>query len=339
MILKQSSLEEFQQLVRQAKAGKKKMAPIWLEASEDMMTPVLAFLTLHRPGQPAFLFESVTGGERIARWSYLGFNPFRTLVCRGKDVSYQEPQRDYAYHIHGENDPRQALARQLELFSTLKVPGLPPFCGGLVGNVGYDTVRLVEPSVPDSNPDDLDLPDIQLMYFNIVVAFDHVFKKIYLIHLAEINGDGRLEYERCLKRLQEIAEQLLRPRFLDLVPGTPVNGISSNMSTGQCKKMVRRCKEYITAGDAFQIVVSQRFSCPLTVDPFNIYRCLRQTNPAPYLFYLDFGEWKMVGSSPEIMVEVTGRQVKISPIAGTRPRGKTEAEDADLAAELMADQK
>lgn len=337
MILRQTDLSAFRAHAEQARGSEKKLAPVVLEVTEDMMTPVLAYLTLQRPGKAAFLFESVTGGESTSRWSYLGINPFRTLIVRGTEAVVYDRDRK---KIAGSNSPRQLIAEQLEAFSTAAVPGYPPFCGGLVGNIGYDAVRLVEPSIPEMVVDTLELPDITLMYFDCIIAFDHVYKTIFLIKLVDVTtGDDDKECRVALAELNEVHEQLLRPRFHDLKPGNPINGVSSNMSSEQFVHMVERCKEYITAGDAFQIVVSQQFSCQLSVDPFTVYRCLRQTNPSPYLFFLNFGDWQMIGSSPERMVQVINGTVTISPIAGTRPRGNTDDEDATLAAELLADPK
>lgn len=337
MILKQMNKTEFEERLSLAKTANKVMVPIYLEITEDMMTPVLAFLTLRRPGLPAFLFESVIGGEHTARWSYLGFNPFRVFTCKGQGVTVCDHQRQILKSETG--DPKKIMPEELAKYSLLPAPGLPPFCGGLVGNIGYDAVRLVEPSVPDKNRDDLNLPDITMMYFDAVIAFDHVFKKIYLIRLVPVYNDPEKSFDLAVAGLKELHEQLLRPRYLDLLPGSGSNSVSSNMTPAEFEAMVRRAKDYIEAGDVVQTVVSQRFSCPITADPFVVYRCLRHTNPSPYLFFVDFGQWQLIGSSPEIMVKVEAGKISINPIAGTRPRGKTPEEDARLETELLQDEK
>jgi anthranilate synthase component 1 len=345
MILRQTSKEEFLALIKQAKEMGKQRVPIWIEMAEDMITPVLAFLMLKKEeGDPGFLYESVESGERVGRWSYVGVHPFRTFTCRGRDVTIIDHAEPDIKDIRIGCNPRKVLEIGLAgSLSMLVDPSLPvPFAGGLVGNIGYDTIRLIEPTIPDTNRDDLGLPDITLMYYDIVLAFDHVSKKVYVICSVPVEGEVESNYRQAMDRLEGIHDQLLQPfdpRSFDLKRGTPSDGITSNMTKAEFKEMVARCKEYLKAGDVIQVVVSQRWSCPLEVEPFTIYRHLRRTNPAPYLFYLDFGGWQMIGSSPEIMVQVTGDQVMISPIAGTSPRGKDDAEDDALAAKLLADEK
>lgn len=339
MILKKTTRVQLGDLVAQARESGKKTVPIWIELTEDMLTPVMAFMTLQRNGKPAFIFESVIGGEQTSRYSYMGFNPFAIFNCRGNQVEITTLTNGGKVE-KPIGDPRQILAEQMKKYSMLTVPELPKFDGGLVGNFGYDAVRLVEPTVPDQNPDELGLPNITLMYFDVIIAFDHVIKKIFAICMVPVDGDIDTLYSEKMEYLEELHQQLVRPLIQDLVlDDAPTNGAKSNMSKDEFMEMVRCCKEYIIKGDVFQIVVSQRFSCPLTVDPFTIYRVLRRTNPAPYLFFLDFGQWQMIGSSPEIMVQVTGRQIKISPIAGTRPRGSDADEDERLGRELLADPK
>lgn len=339
MILQKVTHERLTSLIAQAKELGKKTAPVWIELTEDMLTPVMAFMTLRRSGVPAFIFESVIGGEKTSRYSYMGFNPFAIFNCKGNQVEITTLANGGKVE-KPVGDPRQILANEMEKYSMLTVPGLPEFGGGLVGNFGYDAVRLAEPTVPDQNPDELGLPDITLMYFDVIIAFDHVTKKIFVICMVPVDGDINTLYSEKMEYLEELHQQLVRPLIQDLaLDVSPVNEAKSNMSKNEFMEMVRRCKEYIAKGDAFQIVVSQRFSCTLAVDPFTIYRVLRRTNPAPYLFFLDFGQWQMIGSSPEIMVQVIGRQVKISPIAGTRPRVKDSNEDERLGQELLADPK
>jgi len=296
---------------------------------------------LKKEGVPGFLYESVENGVQASRWSYVGVDPFRTFVCRGGDVTITD-RANSTRNISG-CDPVKVLEEELASLSMLVDPNMPvPFPGGLVGNFGYNVISLVEPIIPDTNPDALGLPDITLMYYDIVLAFDNVTKKVYLICSVPVEGDVRNNYSQAIKRLEGVHEQLLQPydpRKFDLTRGEPQGDVESNMTEVEFKAMVARCREYIEAGDIIQVVVSQQFSCPLNVDPFTFYRHLRRTNPAPLLFYLDFVEWQMVGSSPEIMVQVAGDQVMISPIAGTRPRGEDAAEDAALAEELLADEK
>jgi len=337
MILKKTTPTEIATLATEAKAQNKKMIPVIIEMIEDMLTPVLAFLTLQCDGVPSFLYESVVGGEKTSRYSFMGFDPFRVFTYQKGRIKIIDRNGLTVRDCIG--DPRQILQAELDSYSMLEIPGLPSFCGGLVGNFGYDTIRLTEPQIPDQNPDDLGLPDISLMYFDVVIAFDHVLKKISLIHLINVDDDLDVSYRDAMNHLEGLYEQLLNPKISDLIPGNPTSGVESNMTQAEFEAMVLQCKDRIIAGDVFQVVISQRFSCALAVDPFTIYRCLRQKNPAPYLFFLDFGQWQLVGSSPEIMVNVVDRQVDIHPLAGTRKRGKDEAEDQALSDELSADPK
>jgi anthranilate synthase component 1 len=220
------------------------------------------------------------------------------------------------------------------------VPGLPPYTGGAVGYMSYDVVRDVE-RLPDENPDDLDVPDMFFMLTDSLVAFDHVKHKMVLIANAHIGATGPdAAYDRAVARLDTMRHKLRQP--LDLPPQekkevkiTP----RSNFKRKDFENVVRRCKEYILSGDVFQVVPSQRWSVPLPCDPFDLYRALRVINPSPYMFYLQMGDIKLAGSSPEVLVKLQGEKVTVRPIAGTRPRGQTEEEDQALANELLADEK
>ncbi len=337
MIIGQTTYAQFKSLRTKAIEADKKCIPVAVKTTEDMLTPVLAYLTLCPNGERSFLYESVVGGEHTSRYSYLGIAPLETITCLGNDVTISGKTGDVKV-----TNPQVIIANELERYSVLTDPNLPPFTGGLIGNIGYEAVRLIEPTVPEPKHDELGLPDITLMHFDCTIAFDHLYKAIYLIKLIRIDAhrDEQLtSYCEAVKMLQGINEQLNKPRFSDMTRSIKHYCVSQSHTQEKYEQMVKRCKKYIIAGDIFQVVVSQRFSCELGIKPFMLYRYLRQTNPAPFLFFLNFGTWQMVGSSPEILVKVEDRKVTIRPIAGTRKRGATTEEDLALERELQTDEK
>jgi anthranilate synthase component 1 len=292
----------------------------------DTETPVSAFLKLSRRAEQAFLLESVEGGERSARFSFLGARP--RSVLRWKTG---EP-----------GDPVAAIRQALATHRAVRVDGTPPFCGGLVGHVAYDTVRLFEPRVPMAKPDELGFPDVLLMDFDEVVAFDNVRHSMHVMVevRCEPMDDPRRLYQGAVKRIQRTLRTLARPlvdRRTRSV-ATPAR-LAPRVTKDAYLAAVERAKEYIKAGDCQQIVLAQRFDAEVSVPPFEIYRSLRRVNPSPYLFFVKDGERALVGSSPETLIKLRGGEVTLRPIAGTRPRGKTPAEDAALEAELRADPK
>src|SRR3954469_23304873 len=279
----------------------------------DTETPVSAFLKLRalEPGQPAFLLESAEQGQRVGRWSFIGWRPREVVRW-----SLGHPGDPYALAAAAVARARQAA-----------VPGLPPFAGGAVGFFGYDLVRTVEP-LGEPNPDALGLPDMALMLSDVLVAFDHLKHRITI--LANVYGDEDLErsYAAAAGQIAEVRAALGGP-----VPATapppprPKPDFESNMPRETFEAMVARIVEYVHAGDAFQVVPSQRWSAPVEVEPFSIYRGLRAVNPSPYMYFLDFGDFQVAGASPEPLLTVKGRDVSTRPIAGTRPRGRDLAED------------
>ena len=329
-------------------AGQGTLVPVYRELSSDTLTPVTAFLRLRRPDEPAFLFESVEGGERIGRYSFLGRQPFQALsasrdgLCLERRDGGTETRRGNFFHV---------LARELEPYRSAPVPGLPPLTGGAVGFIGYDAVRHIE-GIPDRHAPDTELPDAELRFFDTLVAFDHAKHRLFLIanaHVAPGSGEAQLReaYDHALERLDELQEALSLPvseeaglRLLrSLPPATITDGMQSNCSREQFEAAVRKAREYIFAGDIFQVVLSQRFQKPVDVDPFEIYRCLRALNPSPYLFFLEWKDTALLGSSPEIMVRAEGDLAMVRPIAGTRRRGVDAEEDLALERELLADEK
>ena len=325
------------------------MVPVYRVLSADTLTPVTAFLRLRRAGEPAFLLESVEGGDRLGRYSFLGRAPVAKLsATTGGDVLLEQSGRT-------ERLPGRffdVLSARMNALQASQVPGLPPLVGGAVGYVAYDGVRWIE-RIPDRHAREVDLPDAQFHFYDTLVAFDHAKHRLFLIANVRIEpgGTGRARLEASFadaqRRLHELELDLERPVPRLEIPQpivplarTPLeDGMESNFTREGFEQAVRRAKEYIAAGDAFQIVLSQRFQRPVRVDAFDVYRALRALNPSPYLFYLQWEGTSLLGSSPETMVRVQDRKAMVCPIAGTRRRGATEAEDRALERELLADEK
>ena len=308
----------------------------------DLETPVSAFLKIARGRTPAFLFESVEGGAARGRYSILGFAPDAIWRCQGDRAEINRaPEKSGAFTPLAE-PPLQAL-RSFLAESLLKVPAdLPPMAAGVFGYLGYETVRLME-RLPAAKPDPIGMPDAILIRPTIVVVFDSVRDAIIVVtpvrpakgvSAAEAEAEARARLDRVIA---ELDCHLDKTESHEVEPG-PLKPVS-NTPAERFKAMVRRAKEYIFAGDIFQVVLSQRFEAPFQLPPFSLYRALRRINPAPFLYFLDFGDFSVVGSSPEILVRVRDGKVTIRPIAGTRPRGRTPAEDKALADELLADPK
>jgi len=321
----QSVEPDFATFSRLARRGN--IIPVARRLTADLLTPVSAYLRLARGGEPSFLLESVEGGEKIARYSFMGAGPYQRLRYR-----------DGTAEILGAGAPSVrsgdlfALLREFTRpFKPVAWPGLPPFTSGAVGYFAYDVVRQLE-RLPSRATDDLQLPDAQLMFFSHLLVFDHLRHQILL--LANVFRDPRKtlrqQYDQAAAELDVMAARLERaPRAAEsrrrgrrLRPK-----LESNFRKADYLAAVRRAQRYIRAGDVYQVVLSQRFQTRLASDPFSVYRALRRVNPSPYMYYLDLGGLQVVGSSPEMLVKVQGREAFYRPIAGTRPRGTTEEED------------
>jgi anthranilate synthase component 1 len=307
---------------------------------DDCETPVSALLKLRGEG-PCFLLESAEQGQ-VGRWSFLGFRP--RAVLRWSDGVLTESRSDAdggSPSEHPAPDPYAAVAEYLGRYRLAPVDDLPPFAGGAVGFFGYDLVRTVEP-LPEPNPDPLGLPDMALMISDVLLAFDHLRHELTILACAFTEDEGGIDaaYERAATTIAEVRERLRGP-----VPAPAGPQVSepphfdSNMSREQFEAAVSRIIEYVHAGDAFQVVPSQRFSAAAPVEALSIYRGLRAVNPSPYMYYLEFGDFQIAGASPEPLVKVTGDRVETRPIAGTYPRGASEEEDRRLAERLIADPK
>jgi anthranilate synthase component 1 len=293
---------------------------------DDLETPVSAFLKLRGrdPQFPAFLLESAEQGQRVGRFSFIGVRPRKVV----------------RWSLGDGGDPYALAAQEVGAFSQAPFPEAPPFAGGAVGFFGYDLVRTVEP-LGEPNPDVVGLPDMALMLSDVLVVFDHLKHTItILVNVYADDGDVEVAYADALATIDKARRLLAGPvPAIEPTPARPRPAFVSNMPRERFEAMVARIVEYVHAGDAFQVVPSQRWSADLDADPFSIYRGLRVVNPSPYMYFLDFMDFQIAGASPEPLLTVTGRHVSTRPIAGTRPRGADAAEDAVIAEGLLADEK
>ncbi|HXP36203.1 MAG TPA: anthranilate synthase component I [Solirubrobacteraceae bacterium] len=309
-------------------AERHNLIPLRHQFIEDCETPVSAFLKLRElaPGEPAFLLESAEQGQRVGRYSFIGVRP--RAVMR--------------WSLGDDGDPYALAAEDLARFSQAPLSDAPPFAGGAVGFFGYDLVRTVEP-LEQPNPDALGLPDMALMLTDLLVIFDHLKHTVTILANADLDAEPDIElaYAAAVRTIAEIRAQLAGPVPRAERPDGPREHprFESNMTREHFEAMVERIVEYIYAGDAFQVVPSQRWSAPVPVEAFSIYRGLRAVNPSPYMYYLDFGDFQVAGASPEPLLTVEGRHVSTKPIAGTRHRGASPEEDRRIAAELLEDEK
>ena len=315
---------EFSEIQKLREQGN--VIPVYKSVIADFLTPVSAYLKLERDRKYAFLLESVEGGATLGRYSFLGCDPF--LVCR---YSKGQPA-----------DFMTTLRATLKRYKSVRLPNLPPFTGGAVGYFGYDMVRTVE-DIPDTTTDDLGVDDAVLMFYKTILAFDHLKHQIHIIsNLLVDESEAPLEqqYREAVEEIRRIELLMRTPIEVPLLAsGKDAVTVRSNIDKDTYLKSVETAKEHIAAGDIFQVVLSQRFEVDLKISPFEIYRALRIVNPSPYMYYLKMPDTTIVGSSPEMLVKIRGREVLYRPIAGTRPRGRTESEDETLARELLADEK
>jgi anthranilate synthase component I len=317
------------------------LVPVYRRLLSDALTPVTAFHLLDRGGQ-ACLFESVVGGEKVGRYSFLGVEPFWELLAHGTQVTVRGDGGTKQFEAA---DPLDELRNRLAAFKAVHLPELPPFEGGAIGYAGYDVVRYVE-NLPNAPQDDRQLPDLSFAFYDQMVVFDNVSKTMFVIAMARLDksaGDARRAYDNACRSVDDLVTRLSQPTNLPPVDiattGVPQVTWKSNFEQSEYEAAVRKCVEYIQAGDIFQVVLSQRLAIDLGCDPFELYRTLRVVNPSPFMFFLRTPEVTLVGSSPEIMCRVVDRAVTVRPLAGTRPRGASDEEDRRLAEELLADPK
>ena len=331
----QPTFSEFRRLAKQGN-----VVPVFKPVVADTLTPVSAYLRLAEGRPYSFMLESVEGGETLGRYTFLGVNPFMIVRCRGNRITIERGREK----IEKTGNIFEVFRDLAWPYRPVSVPGLPPFSAGAVGYLSYETVRQLE-KLPENAREDLNLDDAQLMYFTDLLAVDHTRHRIMIIaNVLTEEGSGSLgqKYKAALRRVEQMERGLKRPARAERARRARRSGrlpVRSNLTRSQFMQKVEKAKEYIRAGDIFQVVVSQRLRFPLRVPPFDVYRALRIVNPSPYLYYLQMRDVQVVGSSPEMLVKVMRRQVDYRPIAGTRPRGQTEEEDRRLAEELRADAK
>lgn len=324
------------------KAAQAKFVPVYRRMLCDTLTPVSAFAKIDT-GSCGCLFESVIGGEKVGRYSFLTADPFLEVEAYRDEVIVRSASGTEKFKS---DDPLKELQRRVEAYQAARFEDLPPFCSGAIGYAAYDSVRYVE-NLPNAPQDDRELPDFSFAFYDRMVVFDHVNKTLVVVVMARLDEEGvdpRAAYERACQRVDDLVEQLSEPSTTLLTSDIDTQGVPeidyrSNFTQKDFEAAVEKCVEYIRAGDIFQVVISQRLEMNLTADPLEIYRTLRVVNPSPFMFYLRSPSVTLVGSSPEVMVRVVDGVVTVRPLAGTRPRGATEPEDRRLAEELLADPK
>ncbi|MGA2098262.1 MAG: anthranilate synthase component I [Candidatus Acidiferrum sp.] len=332
----QPDFREFQRLAKQGN-----LIPVYEVFSADLLTPVSAYLRIAQGARYSFLLESVEGGEKIARYTFAGANPEEVFRFANGACVLESHNRI----LWEERDPVTFLRARMERFRPVRLPGLPPLVAGAIGYFSYDMVRLIE-QLPKRLRDDIGLYDAQLMFYHGIIAFDHVQHRVWIVRNVFTNEEGSLRAKynaavRAIRKTRQLLDQVCaaeQPTKEKKKRRAPLR-VTSNFRRNEYLEAVRKAKDYIRAGDIFQVVISQRFSAKTHAEPFQIYRELRALNPSPYLFYLHMNDIAVVGSSPEMLVKVQGRDVFYRPIAGTRWRGKDEAEDARLAKEMLASEK
>ena len=312
------TLEEFRRLKNQGN-----LVPVYREIAADADTPVSAFLKVKR-GAYSFLLESVEGGEQVARYSFIGTEPYRIITTREGDKA----------------DPLYLIAEELGKHKLVPVSGLPDFCGGAVGYLAYETVRRLE-KLPSPNSDPLNLPESVFMLVDTLLIFDHANNKIKIVSHARPNGDADSAYQTAIRKIEILVKRLEQPPTPQATPNRPIkpNETYSNLTREEFEAIVEKARQYITEGEAIQVVLSQRLSRRTNARPFDVYQALRDINPSPYMFFLDLKDFQLIGSSPEILVRAVDGTVTTRPLAGTRPRGKTKLEDKQLEKELRNDEK
>jgi anthranilate synthase component 1 len=330
---------DFREFERLAKQGN--LVPVYDVFSADLLTPVSAYLRIARGARYSFLLESVEGGEKIARYTFAGAHPEEIFRYANGACVLESRNR----LVWEERDPVTFLRQRMAKFRPVRLPGLPPLVAGAIGYFSYDMVRLIE-HLPTKLHDDIGLYDAVLMFYHGILAFDHVQHRLWVVRNVFTEGRGTLrsKYNAAVREIKRTRALLQEPASAELNGKTkkkkvrPLK-ITSNFRKSEYLAAVRKAKSYIRAGDIFQVVISQRFSGKVQAEPFEIYRELRALNPSPYLFYLHMNDVHVVGSSPEMLVKVQGRDVFYRPIAGTLPRGKDEAEDQRFEKAMLASEK
>jgi anthranilate synthase component 1 len=327
------TLEEFRKF---AEPGL--LAPVYRDILADLETPVSAYLKIAKDQSYSFLLESVERADTIGRYSFLGANPSIVFRSKGRRVTITD---NGVVRTIETADPLGELRKLMAQFKPVEMEGMPHFHGGAVGYISYDEVRFFE-RLPDKNPDPLDLPDLYFMITDTLLIFDHVNNRLRIVSNAHVRDDATSAYNEAVRKIDDLVRILKRPLVVatERVHSGKVDAaVKSNFTREEFCDAVRAAKEYICAGDVFQVVLSQRFEREIHASPINLYRALRCINPSPYMLLVRYPDVTLVGSSPEVMTQVSNGRCMVRPIAGTRPRGATPAEDNALEKELLADEK
>ncbi|MFQ3548218.1 MAG: anthranilate synthase component I [Armatimonadota bacterium] len=320
------------------RAEKGNLTPVYKEILADMETPVSAFRKINKSDY-SFLLESVEGGERMARYSFLGSGAGIIIKSKGKEVYIHRENSTDHIELQDGQDVLNILKEEMAKLKYVPDPNLPKFCGGAVGYFSYDLVRFFE-KLPEDTIDDLNMPDSVFIFTDIILIFDHIQHKIRVVCNTPTQGDPVDAYNKATRKIDALIRQLKTPYDMSSeYKGKPDLDVQSNIAKEDFEEAVKKCKDYISSGDIIQVVLSQRFQTTVNAPPLDIYRALRSLNPSPYMFFLQLGETKLIGSSPEILVTCQENIATTRPIAGTRPRGKTIEEDNALQEELLADEK
>jgi len=325
------------------------LIPVYKEVMGDLETPVTAYMKMTKKAKYSFLLESVEGEEKIARFSFLAKDPKLIIQSKGKAFKILRFSNKKSSSIikKFKDTPLELIRSILSQYKFVNVPGLPRFCGGMVGYISYDVARFFE-KLPKTTKDDLKLPDMLLILAEDLIIFDHINHKIKIVSCVHVQPNASLQqkkkaYKNAIARIRKTIQELNQPLIIkhhdQITSKNRKLKLRSNLTESQFKKIVTKAKRQIKKGEIIQVVLSQRFELNLKTKPFNVYRVLRGLNPSPYMYYLNFNTLQIIGSSPELLVRCENGIVETRPIAGTRPRGKNEKEDAALAKELLADPK
>jgi anthranilate synthase component 1 len=331
----QPSRSEFETLAQHGNT-----VPVYLDLTADCETPLGAYSKIRQEG-PAFLFESIVGGENISRFSFLGSNPRKVIRVFEDEVTITHKNGDIET-LDTPEDPLKIVEAEMARYKPVRLPGMPPFTGGAVGFVGHEYVHYVEPTIPKPEDNPLEVPILYYLITDSVVIFDHVRQVLRVCVNAHIESDPKASYDRAVSEIVNICEQLEKPQPLihrALTEPADISVPDGNFTKDRFEAAVNSVKEYVRSGDVIQTVLSQRFKKEFKPSPIDLYRALRTVNPSPYMFLMEDADFSVVGASPEVHVRLTDGKVEIRPIAGTRHRGKDEAEDLALEKDLLADQK
>lgn len=325
------ALDEFKE-----KAKQHRLVPVYREIIVDLDTPISLYQKVCSGENYTYLLESVEGGERLARFSFIGLNPFLIFEAKEKEIKITQKGKETIY----QGNPFEHLQKVIKEYEGVVAPELSRFFGGGVGYFSYDAVRYLE-ELPEKNQDDLDVPDFFFVFAETILVYDHIQHSVKIVVNCLIDEQSpEISYAGAIKKIEETLSKIRGNQAYPSSGATKAMGqMTSNFTRSQFESSVKKIKEYIRAGDVFQVGLSQRFEIEIGVEPLEIYRSLRVVNPSPYMYYLNYGKLQVIGTSPELLLRVEEKTAVTRPIAGTRPRGKTPQEDLLLGQDLLADEK